>query len=45
MSLFLDQVFTGLVESDENYVGNSEIKKRNQTRPRYTNKALTSKCK
>ena len=31
MSLFLDQVFTGLVESGENYVGNSEIKKRNQT--------------
>ena len=30
-SLFLDHFFTGLVESTENYVGNSEIKKRNQT--------------
>ena len=30
-SLFSDHFFTGLVESNENYVGNSKIKKQNQT--------------
>lgn len=30
-SLFLDHFITGLVESNENYVRNSDIKKQNQT--------------